>query len=196
MIIVYGGSFNPPTIAHYKIAKYLINRFNPTQFIFVPVGDRYDKKELAPFTHRYQMLERLCNQLPDCVISDYENKKEFTGTIDTLNTLKSLYQEELYFVLGADNLMYLDQWIEFETLVKNYHFIVFNRNQSNVLNLINSHKLLHDYQHHFVIIDDFEPISISSSDYRHELKDEVVIETINDYIYKHKLYSRGEKNEK
>ena len=24
MKIIYGGSFNPPTIAHYKIAKYLL----------------------------------------------------------------------------------------------------------------------------------------------------------------------------
>ena len=34
MILVYGGAFNPPTIAHKAIMLYLMDLYKPNQFIF------------------------------------------------------------------------------------------------------------------------------------------------------------------
>jgi nicotinate-nucleotide adenylyltransferase len=42
----YGGAFNPPTIAHIKMAKKALNELNLDKIIFMPVGDLYQKSNL------------------------------------------------------------------------------------------------------------------------------------------------------
>ena len=41
IVAVYGGSFNPPTIAHERISKDILSLDNVDKFIYLPVGDRY-----------------------------------------------------------------------------------------------------------------------------------------------------------
>ena len=43
-IIILGGSFNPPTIAHYKLLKNAIDALNADLGLFVPVSDAYLKR--------------------------------------------------------------------------------------------------------------------------------------------------------
>ena len=59
MIIIYGGAFNPPTKAHYLIAKELIEKFKPDTFYFLPVGEKYNKPGMASFKNRFNMAESL-----------------------------------------------------------------------------------------------------------------------------------------
>lgn len=40
-IVIMGGSFNPPTLAHYMLMKYAINAINAECGYFVPVSDAY-----------------------------------------------------------------------------------------------------------------------------------------------------------
>ena len=46
MIILYGGSFNPPTLAHYGVVKLLNEVYNPDKIILMPVGCKYPKPNL------------------------------------------------------------------------------------------------------------------------------------------------------
>jgi nicotinate-nucleotide adenylyltransferase len=193
MVIVYGGSFNPPTIAHYKIADYLIKRYNPNHFVFVPVGNSYHKPELAPFMHRFEMLKLLCKKLNHASVSDYENKPHFTGTIALLKDLENQVQDEIYFVLGADNLLTLDQWINYQELVKNYRFIVFERDNDAIEPYMNQSPFLKDYCSHFIIEKDFPKMDVAASRYRNHNEDHLVCDEINTYIYHHHLYNRGVK---
>ena len=43
-IVVYGGAFNPPTLAHYKLAISVLKSIGADKLIFMPVGDNYNKK--------------------------------------------------------------------------------------------------------------------------------------------------------
>ncbi len=44
--VIFGGSFNPPTIAHYEISKAIIDKFKVNDFVFVPTSLNYGKKTL------------------------------------------------------------------------------------------------------------------------------------------------------
>ncbi|MDF2698759.1 MAG: nicotinate-nucleotide adenylyltransferase [Haloplasmataceae bacterium] len=193
MIILYGGSFNPPTIAHFEIAKYLISKYKPLKFVFVPVGSYYNKPNVANFNDRKNMLEIIAKKLDHSIVTDFEDTmRPFKGTISTLDYYKSQNpSQELYFVLGADNLMTLDQWIRIEEMLKKYYFIILNRNQIDVKNLIHTNYLLKNYQNKFIIEENLPNINISATMYRNSICDDVVLKEINDYIYSHKLFNRG-----
>jgi nicotinate-nucleotide adenylyltransferase len=126
MILVYGGAFNPPTIAHKAIMLYLMDLYKPNQFIFLPVGDIYPKTGLISYQHRHNMLKCFCES--DLItISDFEQQPAFKGSISALDHFKQLYQDDITFILGADNLKHIKSWIESDRLLTSYHFIVIDR---------------------------------------------------------------------
>lgn len=72
MNVVYGGSFNPPTKAHIEIAKYVNKNFSVDHFIFLPVGSKYYKNNLASEEDRYNMLLLLKEEIENIVVSKLE----------------------------------------------------------------------------------------------------------------------------
>ena len=110
MIIVYGGTFNPPTIAHQKIAKQIIEKFKPSKFILLPVGDYYPWKDsFASFYHRKEMLKLTFPQ-PIFEISEIENEKAYQGTYKARKQIDSQFKEEVLFLLSADSRYYFNPW--------------------------------------------------------------------------------------
>lgn len=185
MIIVYGGTFNPPTRAHEKIANLLIGKYNPNKFIFLPVGDSYTWKEnFASFSHRKEMLTLLFND-DIYEISSLDNTKVYKGTYWALNNISKAYKRDVYFVMGADNLDELKKWINYEKLLSEYKFIVLNRKGYDSLKII---KEQHGkYYKNFSVVD-FD-LDVSSRKFRENpsLKN-YLNEKVYDYIKKHNLY--------
>lgn len=185
MIIVYGGTFNPPTKAHEKIANLLIDKYNPQKFIFLPVGDSYTWKDnFVSFTHRKKMLE-LVFKKKIFEISSLENKEQYQGTYWALNKIKETYQNDLYFVMGADNLLELDKWINYKKLISEYKFIVLTRKGYDAAFLIKE-KYFDNYNNFQVV--NFE-LEISSKKFRENPKLTYFLnEKILKYIRRNNLY--------
>jgi nicotinate-nucleotide adenylyltransferase len=185
MTIVYGGSFNPPTLAHLNIIKKLLDNFRESKILLLPVGDDYQKKELVKFIDRYHMLKLLVSNLNRVEILDNESKRSYKGTLYSLNEIKKHYND-LYFVMGADQLIDFKSWIEYEKLLKEYPFIIMNR--KNSLSIKETEELFKDYEHQFIYID-FE-YDISSSTIREdiELNKEFLTDEIYRYIIENNLY--------
>ncbi len=185
MIIVYGGTFNPPTVAHQIIASKIIENFKPKKFILLPVGENYPWKSFyVPFKKRFAMLKLAFND-EIFEISDLENKKTYKGTYYALKQFKKTYKNSVYFLLGADNLSYLDKWINYESLIKEFNFIVIKRKGFDLEEII---KKYHPYEDNFKIID--MDLDISSSlfrdnpeKYKHFIPSDVL-----KYINENKLY--------
>ena len=127
MIILYGGSFNPPTLAHYGVVKLLNEVYNPDKIILMPVGCKYPKPELAPCEKRFEMLTLMASDFSNVLVSDFELTQPFAGTIRALEYLEKEYNAKVALAIGADNLVSLPTWIEAEKLIKTYQLIVFNR---------------------------------------------------------------------
>lgn len=183
MNIVYGGSFNPPTLAHKAIVDLLIDSFKPDNLIIIPTGNSYDRKEMLDFSYRYEM-SRLA--FPSCIISDVENHNEkYMGTLDTLNKLSDNY-DDIYFVMGADNILGIKTWIRWEELLKNYNFIIMRRDSLDIDTFINNE--LKEYKNHFKIIDiDYK---ISSTRVRDDIKNnkDLIDDKVYEYIIRNNLY--------
>jgi len=150
MNVVFGGVFNPPTLAHFKAAEEIKKRFEVERFVFLPVGLNYELKDVLDDVHRVNMLEILANK-SDAEISLVEIESEsFLGTYESL---KSMDLGNPYFLLGSDNLHSLHKWKDAETLLSEFHFIVLNR-QESIEDLFKNTKFLTKYERKLIIIDD------------------------------------------
>ena len=183
MIIIYGGAFNPPTRAHYLISKKLIDDFNPDTFYFLPVGEKYNKPGMASFNHRFKMAEILCSKLKNSVVSTKENEEKFRGTYYMLKEFSKI-DNDLYFVMGADNFDYLDNWIMAKNLIEEFKFIVLTRKGFDVFKLIE--EKYHEHKNNFTIVEIDLPIS--STEFRINKDKDILLDEVYDYILENDLY--------
>ena len=180
MNIVFGGSFNPPTKAHKLILDKLFLLFKPDNIIIVPVGDNYQKKGLIDYTHRLEMVKLLDSRV---IVSTLENNDVYLGTYDLLKKLSEDY-DDLYYVIGSDNLMKLDTWIDYKNLLKDFKFIVFNRYSVPLEDVIL--EKYPEFKDRFLIIQiDYD---ISSSKFRETKDSNLIPSEVYDYIIENKLY--------
>ena len=52
----FGGAFNPPTIAHFDLAKNAIENYSFDKIYFVPVNNFYHKKELIDIKYKKRKI--------------------------------------------------------------------------------------------------------------------------------------------
>ena len=182
MIIIFGGAFNPPTLAHYEIAEKLISKFNPNIFYFLPVGNRYNNKKMLDFNYRRDMVNIMANKL-GAKVSEMENEESYRGTYYALLDFKKI-DPDVYFVMGADNLDYLDKWINAEELIKTNKFIVLSREGFDVYKLVNEKYSEHKNNFHIVEIDN----KLSSTLFRVGLDKNILLSEVYEYIKKNNLY--------
>lgn len=185
MKIVYGGSFNPPTLAHIEIIKRLLALYPQASLMIVPVGDDYRKKELAPFKHRYHMLKLATKDISKVMISTIEHERPYQGTLATLKELEAIDQE-LLFVIGSDNLIHFDQWINYQELLSSYPFIVMNR--SGYMTKEEADLMFQEIPHKFIFLDFYIPISSSEIRHHVDLFAHYLDEEVYRYIKQHHLY--------
>lgn len=186
MIIVYGGSFNPPTKAHQKIMVSLIDKYKPDKFIFLPVGNSYKKPELIAFSKRVDMLELISKDYPEVIVSSIEDEAAYKGTLDALDKISAIYQSEVSFVIGGDNILSLEKWINANTLIKKHKIIVIDRGGINIDEIIHSKFPKDKNQFEIVNLTLVESSSkVRSHFYQYE---DYVSAEVSQYIKKNHLY--------
>ena len=193
MVVVFGGAFNPPTLAHKEI-YYLIDKVvGFDHFIFLPVSNKYNKSTLIADNYRIDMLDILIKDLPKASLSLLEiDDHNYLGTYESLKRMKDIYPgEEIAFIIGSDNLVNIKRWISADSLIKEFKFIVINRNKQDASKIIENDEMLNASKENFRIIAGFKQY-ISSSAFRDSLDPFYVTNEIYQYIMEHDLY-RGNK---
>ncbi len=189
---IYGGSFNPVHNAHTDLANKLIEKNYLDKVIFVPVGSNYTKSSLASETHRKNMLEIIKED--NFIISDYEfGQRKYT--IDTINHFKNEYiNDEIYFIIGSDNLYEVNTWKNYEDILSNHKLLVIIRNNDDINKL---RKLYPKYNENIIIIN-LNIKKISSTMVRDNIKnknidniDKFIDEKVLKYIKENHLFERN-----
>ena len=183
---VYTGSFNPPQKGHLKITNYLLENY-VDKVIIVPTGNYWDKNNLVDIKKRINMLRIFEND--NIIIDDKNNNIEYTYQL--LENLKIKYPEdELYLILGADNIVNFDKWMYKEELL-NYNFIIINRDEINIKHYLD--KL--GKKDKYIITKELPVLDISSTKIRNAIiskEKEVLINCMDkrvlEYIKINKLY--------
>lgn len=128
---LFFGSFNPIHIGHLIIANYMAT-FSGLKEVWLVVSPHNPLKQrsgLANMYDRLEMAKLATEQAPQIKVSDIEFKlPQPSYTIDTLTHLHEKYPEkEFVLIMGADNLVSLKKWKNFEVLLKDYQIYVYPR---------------------------------------------------------------------
>jgi nicotinate-nucleotide adenylyltransferase len=128
---LFFGSFNPIHHGHLMVASYIANHTDLQQ-IWLVVSPQNPHKSQSSLLNEYDRLHlaKLAVENDDQIkVSDIEFKlPKPSYTIDTLTYLEEKFpQHAFYVIMGGDSFQNLPKWKNFETLVKNYQFIVYRR---------------------------------------------------------------------
>lgn len=192
MKVIFGGAFNPVTKAHIEVFKYVTNKVDAEEFIFLPVSNSYTKSELVSNYHRLNMLNLAINGFENVRVSELEmNDSDFLGTYQSLIRFSDGENCELGFVIGADNLIGMEHWINIEGILSEFKIIVLSRNGLNIKKVIDENEVLKRHLNNFIICDDFN-VDISSTSFRETLNKEDVVDDVYEYIMQNGLFQQDE----
>lgn len=128
-VAVFGGSFNPPHVAHVLVPRLVQSTHDVDRVLVVPTFRHPFAKDLAPYDDRVKMCELAMNGDRGVEVSRVE--EELGGESKTLRTLEHLaaaYPDwRLRLVVGSDILAEAPRWFGFEAIQKLAPLIVLHR---------------------------------------------------------------------
>jgi nicotinate-nucleotide adenylyltransferase len=115
---VFGGSFNPPHLAHVLALTVVLSRFDVERLLVIPTYQHPFAKSLAPYEDRVKMCELAMGWLPRVEISRVE--EELGGESRTLRTIEHLRAKypgkPLRLIMGADLIAESAKWYGFDRI--------------------------------------------------------------------------------
>lgn len=191
----FGGSFNPVTFAHINLAKEIVDSCNLDKLIFVPMSNFYEKDSLIEFKFRYDMLNLICSKIKKFEVSDIENKENSKlYAIDIFEIIENQHKnDDIYYIMGSDNLERIETWKEYNKLVQNYKYIILERKQNAFETIVNNNIDIKKHKDNFEVVSNNKYNNISSSLVRDKIKknedvSDLVPKEIAKYIKENNLY--------
>ncbi len=173
VIVVFGGSFNPPLNSHFSLAEQIVSEYKEVEkIIFVPVNQKYQKKGLLDNKYRYEMLKCVCDKNEKFEVSDIELKNERQlYTIETLEKIQTAYPNKtIWFTTGSDNLKELRTWNKADELTNKFKILVLERDEDCLENIIENDEFLKKHENSFVKVKNNIKSGLSSSFVREKIK--------------------------
>lgn len=174
---IYGGSFDPVHVGHEAVIKEALKQLDIDKIFVVPTFLNPFKSDFfAPPHLRLKWLNDLFKDNKKVEISNFEtSQNRAVPTIESVHHFKNSY-DEIYLIIGADNLKSLHKWKSFEELNTLVTWVVATRDQIEIDTKFKTLKV---------------EKNISSSLLRNEPKKEMLPEEISDEIIKYYKEKNG-----
>ena len=194
---VMGGTFDPIHIGHLAVGEEARERLNLAMVLFVPAGQPWLKPNIpiSAAEHRLQMVRLAIANKPYFKLSTMEIER--AGPSYTVDTIAELLGQlgagdELFFILGWDNLAELPQWKEPGRLIKMCRLVAVPRPGYPLPALKALEASIPGLSQRVMLMDKPE-IDISASAIRDRVAQglsihHLVPEPVERYIKEHKLY--------
>lgn len=124
-LALYGGSFDPPHAGHVAVVQEALRVLPIDKLIIVPASrNPFKPSVVVDGAIRFGWLKEIFSSFEKVVISDFEIAHE--RSVYTIETVKHYapFCDELYLIIGADNLEKLSTWHDFDELNAMVHWVV------------------------------------------------------------------------
>ncbi len=123
-----GGSFDPAHKGHLAISKEAKKRFKLKKVIWaITKKNPFKKDSKTSIAQRIKYCKKIIGTNSFIKIKFYEKIIKSNKTINLINYLKKNKSIEIYFLMGADNLINFHKWYKYKIILKKCNILVFDR---------------------------------------------------------------------
>ena len=163
---ILGGTFDPAHIGHIKISKEAKKKFGIDKIIWaITKKNPFKKKSKTKLITRIKFAKKIIGLNKFIKIRFYENKIKSNKTIDLISHIRRKNNMlDLYFIMGADNLINFHRWHKWKSISQKCNILVFDRQGYKAKSLKSiTFKRLNQKSLDFI---KFKKVNISSSQLR------------------------------
>jgi nicotinate-nucleotide adenylyltransferase len=125
---ILGGSFDPAHKGHLAISKEAKKRFNLERIIWAITKKNPFKVESETLlSKRIKDCKKIIGTNSFIIVRFYENIIKSNKTINLINHIKKNKNIEIYFLMGADNLINFHKWHKSKLISQRCNIVVFDR---------------------------------------------------------------------
>ena len=184
--IIFGGGFDPIHLGHLNMALVARDTLNG-EVIFVPAKIAVWKEDSISQEHKLAMINLVIKGYDGLKVDTFElDQEEQPRSYKTVAYFKKKYpKDNLYFLIGQDQVNAFDQWANPDEIAKNAQIVYYARpkyvvNQDNI-------------KRFNMMALEGPSVDVSSSDVR-SLKSVAIPEDVLKYIEENNLYFRSEEH--
>ena len=162
---VLGGSFDPAHKGHLAISKEAKKRFNLKKIIWaITKKNPFKIESKTSISKRIKYCKKIIGLNSFIKVKFYENIIKSNKTIDLINHLKKNKSIEIYFLMGADNLITFHKWHKSKSISQKCNILVFDRHGFKKNSL--KSKTFKNLDKSILKFVEFKKVNISSSQLR------------------------------
>ena len=162
---ILGGSFDPAHKGHLAISKEAAKKLKLKKIFWaVTKKNPFKKKSNLDLSARINHCKKITKKIKFIEVKCFENKVRSDKTVNLINFFAKNIKNEVFFIMGADNLINFHKWHKWKIISKKCTLIVFDR-QGFKKKSLNSktYKTLNKEKLKFI---NFNKVNISSSQLR------------------------------
>ena len=125
---VLGGSFDPAHKGHLAISKEAIKKFKLKKVIWaITKKNPLKRSSKNGINKRIKSCKKIIGKNHFINVKFYEDLIRSNKTINLINYLKKITKSEIYFLMGADNLINFHKWHKWQIISKKCNIVVYDR---------------------------------------------------------------------
>jgi len=125
---ILGGTFDPAHKGHLEISKQAKKIFSLKNIIWaITKQNPFKDESKLNLRSRMQFAKKIIGKNDYIKVKFYEKKIGSSRTIDLIKHLTKKKKNEIYFIMGADNLINFHKWYKWKSIVKKCSILVFDR---------------------------------------------------------------------
>jgi nicotinate-nucleotide adenylyltransferase len=118
-IAVFGGSFNPPHVAHALAVHYVSMAGGFDDILVIPTFVHPNDKPLIDFNHRIRMCQLAFSSIPKVIIDPIESTLPTPSySVNTFKALHKQFPADYRFVVGSDILFNKELWTDIDEVFR------------------------------------------------------------------------------
>jgi len=162
---ILGGTFDPAHKGHLEISKQAKKIFGLKNIVWaITKKNPFKDESKSNLKNRMQFAKKIIGKNNYIKVRFYEEKIGSNRTIDLIKHLSKKKQNEIYFIMGADNLINFHKWYKWKSIIKKCNILVFDRQGYKAKSL--KSVTFNDVNKKNLTFINFKKVNISSSQLR------------------------------
>ena len=162
---VLGGSFDPAHKGHLAVSKEALKRLKLKSVIWaITEQSPFKKKNASSLSGRIIFCKKIISKNKFIKVKYFEDVIKSNKTYNLINYLYKKNKYEIFFLMGADNLINFHKWYKWKNILKISKLVVFDRHGYKKKSL--NSKTFKQLGQKEVTFVEFNKVNISSSQLR------------------------------